>query len=299
MIIHSKIPLSYLFNELKSPIVFVTLISIVSGILPFFFRSFLTDIPISIATTLGVAISILLSYKINQSYERWWEARKIWGEIVNDSRTLVLQLQMYIDPQNLLIATICNRNIAWTYCLGHALRQQDASVVVKEWLSEKEVASLIGCNNLPMGILSLQSQSLRQLHDDQALDKLSQIELEKTIARLTASMGKCERIKKTVFPPIYRYGLHGSIYLFVVFLSLSVAFKLQHFVLEFIILVIVSMVFFFLEKAAYRMQDPFENLPTDTPVTSIAEKIKRDTLALLNVEDVSAPYKPPYKFYEL
>ncbi len=150
-----------------------------------------------------------------------------------------------------------------------------------------------------MGILSLQSEALRQLHEDKALDKLSQIELEKTITRLTASMGKCERIKKTVFPPIYRYGLHGSIYLFVIFLSLSVAFKLQHFVLEFIILVIVSMVFFFLEKAAYRMQDPFENLPTDTPVTSIAEKIKRDTLALLNVKDVSVPYKSPYKFYEL
>ncbi len=299
MIIHSKIPLSYLFNELKSPIVFVTLISIVSGILPFFFRSFLADIPISIATTLGVSISILLSYKINQSYERWWEARKIWGEIVNDSRTLVLQLKMYIDPENPLIPTICNRNIAWTYCLGHTLRQQDATAVVKEWLSEKDVASLKDCNNLPMGILSLQSQSLRQLHEDKALDKLSQIELEKTITRLTASMGKCERIKKTVFPPIYRYGLHGSIYLFVIFLSLSVAFKLQHFVLEFIILVIVSMVFFFLEKAAYRMQDPFENLPTDTPVTSIAEKIKRDTLGLLGIEDVSTTLKSKSKFYEL
>lgn len=137
MIIHSRIPLSYLINELKSPIIFVTLISIVSGILPLFFRSFLADIPISIATTLGVAISILLSYKINQSYERWWEARKIWGEIVNDSRTFVLQLKMYIEHENELITTICNRNIAWCYTLGHALRQQDSTEVVKEWLSER------------------------------------------------------------------------------------------------------------------------------------------------------------------
>lgn len=299
MIIHSRIPLSYLFNELKSPIIFVTLISIVSGILPFFFRSFLADIPISIATTLGVAISILLSYKINQSYERWWEARKIWGEIVNDSRTLVLQLKMYIDPKNPLIATICNRNIAWCYSLGHALRQQDATKVMKEWLSKKDADSLKGHVNLPIGVLSLQTQSLKKLYDDKALDKFSQIELEKTIIRLTASMGKCERIKKTVFPPIYRYGLHGAIYLFAIFLSLSVTFKLQHFVLEFMILVIVSMVFFFLEKAAYRLQDPFENLPTDTPVTAIATKIKQDTLALLGIEDVSTIVASKSKFYEL
>lgn len=112
-------------------------------------------------------------------------------------------------------------------------------------------------------------------------------------------MGKCERIKKAIFPPIYRYGLHGAIYLFVIFLSLSVTFKLQHFVLEFMILVIVSMVFFFLEKAAYRMQDPFENLPTDTPVTAIATIIKQDTLALLGIEDVSTIVPSKSKFYEL
>ncbi len=300
MIIHSRIPLAYLFNELKLPIIFVTLISIISGILPFFFHSFLSDIPISIASTLGVAISILLSYKINQSYERWWEARKLWGEIVNDSRTLVFQLQMYINAENPLIATICNRNIAWCYSLGHTLRQQDATEVIKEWLSEKDADLLKKGNvSVPVGILSLQIQSLKKLHDKNELDKFSQIEIEKTITRLTASMGKCERIKKTVFPPIYRYGLHGSIYLFVIFLSLSVTFKLQHFVLEFMILVIVSMVFFFLEKAAYRMQDPFENLPTDTPVTSIAEKIKQDTLALLAIDDVSTPIRSQSKFYEL
>ncbi len=283
MIINSRIPLSYLFKELKLSMFFVTLISTVSEILPLFFRSFLADIPMSIATTLGVAISILLSYKINQSYERWWEARKIWGEIVNDSRTLVLQLQMYIDSKNPLITTICNRNIAWCFCLGHSLRQQDAAEVVKEWLSKEDAHSLKGYDKLPIGILSLQTQSLKKLYDDKALDKFSQIELEKTIGRLTASMGKCERIKKTVFPPIYRYGLHGAIYLFVVFLSLSVTFKLQHFVLEFMILIIVSLVFLFLEKAARRMQDPFENLPTDTPVTAIATKIKQDTLALLGI----------------
>ncbi|UII26762.1 bestrophin family protein [Fulvivirga maritima] len=79
MILKKNIPISYIISELKTPLISVTLIAIASAILPLIFGSFFSEIPINIATTLGVAISILLSYMINQSYERWWEARKIWG----------------------------------------------------------------------------------------------------------------------------------------------------------------------------------------------------------------------------
>lgn len=84
-----------------------------------------------------------------------------------------------------------------------------------------------------------------------------------------------------------------------IFLSLSVAFELQHFALEFSILIIVSTVFFFLEKAAFRMQDPFENVPTDTPVTSIAEKIEGDILELLGKEVEDSSDISTHKFYIL
>ena len=89
----------------------------------------------------------------------------------------------------------------------------------------------------------------------------------------------------------------NSIFLFVIFLSLSVAFKLQHFALEFSILLIVSTVFFFLEKAAFRMQDPFENIPTDIPVTWIAEKIESDTLEMLGQEVKTSPKELTGEFY--
>ena len=84
-----------------------------------------------------------------------------------------------------------------------------------------------------------------------------------------------------------------------VFLSLSVSFKLQHFFLEFCILVIVSMVFFFLEKAAYRMQDPFENLPTDTPMTTIAGSIESDILEWIQEERKNEVSSSAPVFYKL
>ena len=297
MIVKNRIPISYLLRELKIPLIYVSLIAVVSGLLSIFFRSFLSDIPISIATTLGVAISILLSYMMNQSYERWWEARKIWGEIVNDSRTLVLQLRLYLNPGNIDIEAMSFRQIAWSYCLGQHLRKVESFDVLKKWLSEKEFKFISNSKNKPLAILSLQTLTINQLFEHEKLDKFSQIQIEKTLARLTSSMGKCERIKNTVFPPIYRYGLHSSIYLFAIFLSLSVAFKLQHFVLEFSILLIVSTVFFFLEKAAFRMQDPFENIPTDTPVTSLAEKIECDVLELLGQEVKSSSKESTSDFF--
>lgn len=233
MIIKRKIPISYIFNELKVSLIFVSLIAIITAILPTFFHSFLSEIPISIATTLGVAISILLSYMINQSYERWWEARKIWGDIVNDSRTITLQLQMYLDKSNPCIKELALRNLAWIFAFSHSLRNEPTNQGLEKWLTLEDVNLIKKSKNIPLQLLSLQSLKIRQLHLDDQLDKFSQIQLENTLGRLTSSMGKCERIKNTVFPPIYRLGLHMTIYMFTVFLSLSVAFKLQHFILEF------------------------------------------------------------------
>ncbi|WP_316809380.1 bestrophin family ion channel [Pedobacter agri] len=70
--------------------------------------------PLGIPAFLGTAISVILSFKLNQSYDRWWEARKIWGSIVGDSRTFVLQLQSFLYTGNDdAILTLCFRYIAW------------------------------------------------------------------------------------------------------------------------------------------------------------------------------------------
>jgi putative membrane protein len=298
MIIKSRIPIIYIVRELKESLFYVTCIAIISSLLPFFFSSFLSDIPISIATTLGVAISILLSYKINQSYERWWEARKIWGDIVNDSRTLILQLQTYLKKGSPEIKPITYNQIAWCYSLGSSLRRLDSMHMIKQWLTENDFKRIKNKKNVPLSILCIQSSIISRLFEKNKLDRFSQIRIEETISRFTASMGKCERIKNTVFPPMYKYGLHATIYLFVIFLSLSVAFRLQNFILGFSILIIVSMVFFFLEKVAYRMQDPFENIPTDTPVTTIAKEIENNLLEVLE-QKIHIETKESDKFYVL
>lgn len=288
MITKQIFPLKYIFNEIKISLLIVTLIGLVVDILPIFFPDFLPDIPISIATTLGIAISILISFKVNQSYDRWWEARKVWGEVVNDSRTLVLQLKMYTEPDDPVIKSMAYRQIAWCYSLGQSLRKMDPFKNLGGLISDSELEHLQSQKNVPLGILNFQTDSIKKQFDEGKLDGFSRLQLEGTLARLTASMGKCERIKNTVFPTTYRKGLHLAIYLFVIFLAMSEPLRLVV-VLEVFILVIISMVFFFLEKAAFRLQDPFENQPTDTPVTSIARTIDINLRQLLGETDLPKP----------
>jgi len=291
MIIKHILPAKYVFKEVKISLLVVLLIVLITDIPVIFFSQHYTEIPITIPTTLGIAISILISFKVNQSYERWWEARKIWGAIVNDSRTLVMQLKMYTETDSPMIKTVAYRQIAWCYSLGQSLREHDPYDNFDGLIPDSELKGLRSQKNVPLGILDLQTDSLKELFDDGKLDKFSRLQLEETMERLTSSMGKCERIKNTVFPTSYRKGLHLAIYLFVIFLSLTEPLNLSIFI-EVPVLVILSMVFLFLEKAAFRLQDPFENLPTDTPVTSISRTIDINIRQLLGETDLPEPIEP-------
>jgi ion channel-forming bestrophin family protein len=291
MIIKPVLPLKYVFKEISVSLLVVLSIVLITDIPVIFFSRHYTEIPVTIPTTLGIAISILVSFKVNQSYDRWWEARKIWGAIVNDSRTLVLQLKMYTEAGNPMIKTMAYRQIAWCYSLGQSLRGQNPYENLEGLISESELAQLQSQKNVPLGILDFQADSIKTLFDEGKLDNFSRLQFEETLERLTASMGMCERIKNTVFPTTYRKGLHLAIYLFVIFLSLTEPLNLN-IIIEVLVLLILSMVFLFLEKAAFRLQDPFENLPTDTPVTSIARTIDINIRQLLGETELPKPIEP-------
>ena len=86
--------------------------------------------PIAIPTFLGTAISVILSFKLSQSYDRWWEARKIWGSIFNESRNLILQLQSFVTAGNeeeIKKITCCQ--IAWAFSLGQTLRSRTLWII--------------------------------------------------------------------------------------------------------------------------------------------------------------------------
>src|ERR1700712_767944 len=90
----------YILGKIKIEAFYTLVIALIVSYLIHQFHMLIPDMPINVPAFLGTAISVLLSFKLSQSYDRWWEARKVWGAIVNDSRTFTLQLQSFIAPGN-------------------------------------------------------------------------------------------------------------------------------------------------------------------------------------------------------
>ena len=294
MILNKRIPLSYWFHKIKWDLLFVLIFATIVSLTPEFIDVF--NVPVTIAANLGTAIALLLSFKLAQSYDRWWEARKIWGAIVNDSRSLVLQIKNFTQTENrAVVKTLAYRQIAWCYAVANHLRKLDNLDKVSEFVSDVEMDALKEVKHVPLALLDFHTGDVVALYKSRHINEFQQIQVDRTLVALTASMGMAERIKNTVFPKTYRIVLHLFIYIFLVLLSLSLT-DIVYF-WEIPILVAISIPFLLLEKIAYSIQDPFENKHNDTAMTNISQAIEGNIKQLLD-EDIPEP-EPVEGFYVL
>ncbi len=297
MLLNKQIPVYYILNKVKHDLVYVLLLSLLVLFITDRYQSLLPELPLTIPAFIGTAISILLSFKLSQSYDRWWEARKVWGAIVNDSRSFVIQLQSLTAKGNeAMIRKIAFRQIAWCYSLGQSLRGLNASDNLHKFISEEDLNEIKKHANKPLALLQLHGKDIKELKEKNQLDIFSQIQLDHTLVRLCDAQGKTERIKTTIFPVTYRLFLHAIIYLFVI--TLSIALKNVAGLFEIPLLLLISTAFFLLEKSATHMQDPFENRPTDTAMTAIARTIEINIKELLKESEIPQPLESE-KFYLL
>lgn len=273
MLLNDKIPVHFILNKIKFEIVYVLVIASIVYYFTQKYKALIPEMPLSIPAFLGTAISVILSFKLNQSYDRWWEARKIWGSIVNNSRSFVLQLQSFIHPGNgQAIKKIAFRHIAWCYSLGQSLRGLNPIENVDKYISADDLATIGKHHNKPLPLLQLNTLQIAALKEQKQLDIFSQVQINNTLVNFSNAMGMAERIKNTIFPSTYRLFLHFFIYIFVVTLCIALRDIESHF--EIPLLLVISAAFFLLEKSATHLQDPFSNHPTDTPVTTIAKLLK-------------------------
>lgn len=171
MLLNKKIPFAYIINKVKYQIIYVTVFSLLVYFLANRYQEILPNIQLGVPAFIGTAISILLSFKLNQSYDRWWEARKIWGSIVNDSRSFVIQLQSFIKPGNeAAIKKIAYRQIAWCYVLGDALRGKDPLKDVREFIAQKDFDSAERHKNKALALLQMHARDLVDLRKDTQIE---------------------------------------------------------------------------------------------------------------------------------
>ncbi len=288
MLLKKRIPFSYIFRKVRKELLYVLAIGLVVYYCTSVFKNFIPEMPLGIPAFLGTAISVILSFKLNQSYDRWWEARKIWGSIVNESRTFVLQLQSFL-PANLAddIKKITFRHIAWCYSLSRSLRGQNGAENLQEYLTDGEIREISAHLNRHLAILQLNTLHVARLREQERLSLFAHVQINNTFVNFSNAMGMAERIKTTVFPVTYRYFLHLTIYLFLITLSISLRDIESYF--EIPLLLVISAAFFLLEKTASHMENPFSNLPTDTAMTTICNTIEINLKQLIKEKAIPEP----------
>lgn len=275
MLLEKPIPLSFLFREIRREALLVFVFANIVVLIKLAFSLWFLTIPVAIPALLGTCISLLLAFRTNQSYERWWEARIAWGAIVNDSRSFIRQLQMFLPDgpeQQAILHSFVQRHCAWCYVLGDSLRGADVSDHLRDFLSPANVRHILTFDNKPNALLLGHGLAIRQLYEQGQLTDYQMVQLSITLNNLTDSMGRCERIKNTIFPRTYTFNMQVFIYLFAAILPFC--FDADLYYLDVPLVTLISAAFLLIEKSAIQLQDPFENKPTDTPMTTIARTIE-------------------------
>jgi putative membrane protein len=274
----------------------------------------------------GTAAAFLIGFKNTQTYARLWEARQIWGAIVNNSRTWGILARDTVHSDKLEIRDLIYRHIAWMTALRFQLREsriwetQDLKsnkefsnyFKVPEWesnleeelknyLSAEELTYILSKKNKAAQIIAMQSAHLKKLKAEGKLSEFDFIELEKMLANLYDCQGKSERIKNFPYPRQFATINQMFVRLFIAMLPLGIIQEFSKLSTDSNALfiwatipcsVIVSFVFHLMERIGEATENPFEGGPNDVPISTIARGIEIDLRDMLDEKNLPLPLTP-------
>lgn len=268
------------------------------------------SLPFSVAAILGSALAIFIAFRNNSAYSRWWEARTLWGGIVNSSRVLARLIvtftdshahQAHYDPSrsDLFKKEMVYICIAWVHALRLHLRQSPSWEELKPFLSQQAYEAVQASQNKPNYLHLLMGKSIYEAMANGTLGGFDSFQMEGQLLALTNYQGGCERIKNTPLLRQYDYFTRLFLYVFMLLLPFSLIAdfsKLGISVWMIPVALIISFVFAIIGKVGEVNEDPFENRITDVPLTAICNTIERDLREMLG-ESHLPPKAEPEKGY--
>ncbi len=237
-----------------------------------------TKNPTVMHAILGFVLSMLLVFRTNSAYDRWWEGRKIWGSFVNNSRNLSLKLSVILihekDRQELK-----NLIINYVYSVKNHLR---GKYIQEEFTPTKnlQLSGFADANHKPNLIAKELYSKIHQLHQNKDLANEYLLILNEELKSFTDNCGACERIKNTPIPYSYNIFLKKMIFLYCI--SLPIFFGSEFGYTTVPITIIVLYVFASIELIAEEIEDPFGEDENDLPLDDICGRIKTNLNEILN-----------------
>jgi putative membrane protein len=256
--------------------------------------------PFSIAAILGSALAIFIAFRNNSSYSRWWEARTLWGGIINSSRVLARLIITFTDShahqQNydkerseLFKREMIYKVIAWVHALRLHLRKNDNWQELKPFLSEQEFIELQKSQHKPNYIHLISGKKIYEAMANGTLGGFDSFQMEGQLLALANYQGGCERIKNTPMLRQYDFFTRVFLYTFILLLPFSLIGDFTKMNVDYLMIpvsVIISFVFAIIGKVGEVNEDPFENRITDVPLTAMCNTIERDLREMAGETDL-------------
>lgn len=221
----------------------------------------------------GLALGIFLGFRNNTSYDRFWEGRKLWGRVVNASRTLTRQILTLARPAGAEYhREAVHRLVAYVHALRVHLRGSKDYSQLKPFLDAEEFAALEGESNVPISILQTMGERFRDAWDEGKVDAFHLPVLEGSLTELAGVQGGCERIRATPIPFSYSVLLHRIVAVYC--LTLPFGLVASTGVLTPFVVLLISYAFFGLDAVGEEIEDPFGLDPNDLPLDAITRMIE-------------------------
>lgn len=247
-------------------------------------------VPGLLPSVLGTALSFFIGFNNNQAYNRWWEARKIWGALVNDSRTWARKVKAYVkddlDIEGDYKTRMVHNHIAFVIALKENLRGEKKQEYLK-YLDDADTLEVQRQSNKANAILGLNNALLKKVYDKGGLDGFGFMACNNMLVNFSDEMGKSERIKNTVFPTTYNYYTKMFTWIFIVGVTLTLSSTIG--IRSVIVALFLGYVFLVTHKIGDTLLNPFEDIPSGVSIGQIARTIEINMLETIEAEEVPAP----------
>ena len=255
----------------------------------------LDQIPLSL---FGSAIGVILAFRNSSSYARWWEARTLWGAIVNNSRSVAREATTLIcpatrDEEEEVKEThrrLVYLQIAWVHALRQHLRKLPPWDEIARLLNEDDVKELQGQQNVPVALQQKMSTILRDALNRGWINMTQWLAIDQNIDDLLDAQGGSERIKNTPMPVQYDYFPQICVYIYCFLLPLAMVSSLGWFTP--LGSTLVGFIFMALNRIGRDLEDPFNNEIHDIPLTSMCVTIEINLRQQLGETDLPKPLQP-------
>ncbi len=248
----------------------------------------------------GSAIGVILGFRNNSCYARWWEGRTLWGAVVNGSRTWARQVTTTLRPVvsgdtgeqadlSRMQRRLVYHQIAFVHALRQHLRALEPWPELQPFVTDAELTALHDQQNVPLALQQHMATMLRDCQDRNWIDTTHWVALDRTLTDLANSQGGAERIKSTPMPKQYDYFPQLFVQLYCLVLPLAMVSDMGWYTP--LGSTAVGFIFLALDKIGRDLEHPFENDIYDVPLTEISRKIEINLRQMLGEKVARSPEK--------